>query len=110
MGFFVLAIDVLGEKAQKRGLPLTPPRPRITKPRLVWRLRGGVWTLEGQYDLWSMQHPDGRHKDEYEGRWVKAEEAAAAIDALQAEVARLTAKTTQPNSLASGKCKAIPLP
>lgn len=23
---------------------MTPPRPRITKPRLVWRLRGGVWT------------------------------------------------------------------
>ena len=47
-----------------------------------------VWTLDGQYDQWSMQHPEGRHKDEYEGQWVKAEDVTAAIAALEAEAAR----------------------
>jgi hypothetical protein len=50
-----------------------------------------VWTLQGQYDLWSMQHPEGPHKDEYEGQWVKADEAAAALDAKDAEIARYRA-------------------
>lgn len=48
-----------------------------------------VWTLSGQYDDWAMTHPTDSDKDEYSGCWVKAEDAAAAIAALEAEVARL---------------------
>ena len=45
--------NMLGRERRRQGISkanaleaiaMTPPRPRITKPRLVWRLRGGVWT------------------------------------------------------------------
>lgn len=57
---------------------------------LTQRLRGlTVYTLDGQYDDWAMSHPTDPSKNEWDGQWVKADEAAARIEALEAEVARL---------------------
>lgn len=44
-----------------------------------------VWQLAGQYDEWGMIDPDTEQFGAWEGDWVKAEDANAAIAALEAE-------------------------